>query len=218
MKLPIFQGILKGKWWIVGSGTHDCWIGCYESDKQEKMRKLLKKGSIFYDIGANVGFYTLFASELVGSEGRVYAFEPVPRNLKYLDQHLKMNKIINVTVYELAVSDHTGQTFFDEGKDPTTGKISTTGKILVNMVSLDELYIQGKIRLPDFLKIDVEGAEYQVITGAIKILKKSHPIIFLATHGKKEHQDCCRLLLEWGYSLESIDGKNIDETREILAM
>lgn len=59
MKIPISQGILKRKLWIVGSGTHDCWIECYESDKQQKIGKLLKTGDIFFDIGANVGFYTL---------------------------------------------------------------------------------------------------------------------------------------------------------------
>lgn len=218
MKIPIFQGILRGKWWIVGSGTHDCWIGCYENRKQQKMRTILKKGGVFYDIGANVGFYTLFGSSLVGPEGKVYAFEPLPRNLKYLYCHLNLNKITNVKVFECAVSNQTGQAFFDESVEPSMGKISSIGKILVNMISLDELYNEGKIIAPDSMKIDVEGAEYWVLTGALRILKNSHPIIFLATHGKKEHQDCCNFLIELGYHVESIDGKRIDETREIIAL
>lgn len=147
----------------------------------------------------------------------MYAFEPVPRNLKYLYQHLKVNKITNVTVFESAVSDHTGQTYFDESFDPSMGKISQTGKFSVNLVSLDELFTEGQIASPDFLKIDVEGAEYLVLSGAITILKKFQPMIFLATHGTKEHLDCCKLLLELGYHLESVDGKNVNETREIIA-
>ena len=145
MKIPIFQGILRGKWWIVGSGTHDCWIGCYENNKQQKMGKILKTGGIFYDIGANVGFYTLFGSSLVGPKGKVYSFEPLPRNLKYLYHHLHLNKITNVTVFECAVSNRTGQAFFDESDEPSMGKISPMGKISVNTVFLDELYDEGKI-------------------------------------------------------------------------
>ena len=71
MRMPILQGRLKGKKWIVGSSNHGCWLGSYEYEKRLVFEKTVTKGSIVFDIGAHVGFYTLLASVLVGPGGRV---------------------------------------------------------------------------------------------------------------------------------------------------
>src|SRR5579862_7724955 len=80
--LPILQGPLRGKKWVVGSGNHGCWLGSYEHDKQSLFQKTVRTGDIVYDVGANAGFYSLLASVLVGEKGQVYAFEPLPANLR----------------------------------------------------------------------------------------------------------------------------------------
>src|SRR5438128_664952 len=82
-RMRVLQGGLKGKTWIAGSCTHGCWLGTYEFEKQILFQQVVTEGSVLYDLGANVGFYTLLASSLVGSRGHVYAFEPVPNNLRY---------------------------------------------------------------------------------------------------------------------------------------
>ena len=76
MVVPILQGALRGKKWTVGSSTHGCWLGSFEYEKQKALQCAIKTGQVVYDIGANVGFYSLFASVLVGEAGHVYSFEP----------------------------------------------------------------------------------------------------------------------------------------------
>jgi hypothetical protein len=97
------------------------------------------------------------------------------------------------------------------------GKISSKGDLIVRMVTLDELFLQEQISVPNVMKIDVEGAEYLVLCGAKRLLKENSPIIFLATHGSEVHKQCCSLLQSWGYSLSSIDSSSLEHSREIVA-
>lgn len=220
MRLPILQGKLRGKRWIVGSGNHGCWLGSYEFEKQILFAKTIQTGSVVFDIGAHVGFYTLLASELVGSGGKIIAFEPLPRNIHYLKEHLRLNGCKNVTVIEAAVgSEQSNITYFEEGRNSSTGHLSSKGRLEVKAVSIDELVSKGEIPPPDFIKIDVEGAEFLVLSGAKSILTTHHPTIFLATHGIDGHRKCCMFLESLGYELQSIskNGIDLDNTDEILA-
>jgi hypothetical protein len=71
--VPILQGPLRGARWVVGSHTHGCWFGSYEADRQRAFVRLVRPGAVVYDLGANVGFYTLLAARLAGPAGRVLA-------------------------------------------------------------------------------------------------------------------------------------------------
>jgi FkbM family methyltransferase len=215
--MPILQGRLKGKRWIAGSHTHGCWLGSYEKDKQRLFEAEVKPGSIVYDIGANAGFYTLLASELVGAHGRVFAFEPLPRNIRFLNEHLRLNQVINVDVIEAAVSDRSGETLFDDSAGSAMGHLTEQGKLKVRIVKIDDLVAAGEVTPPDCLKIDVEGAEAQVLSGAQSTLKNFHPKIFLATHGPEVHRACCSLLRSLNYQLKAIGTETIDECDEVLA-
>jgi FkbM family methyltransferase len=216
-QLPILQGVLKGKRWIAGSSTHGCWAGSYEYEKQLLFTQTITKGSVVFDIGAHVGFYTLLASMLVQSQGRVFAFEPLPRNAIYLSEHVRINNISNVQIVKAAVTNTCGQLYFDDIAGNSMGKIADSGRIQVKAVSIDELVADGTIPLPNFIKIDVEGAEYLVLTGAQQTLIKAQPTLFLATHGNEVHRQCCDLLIAMGYHLSPISGKSIYNTDEILA-
>src|SRR5262245_36111858 len=88
--LRILTGPLAGKRWLSTSGTHGCWLGTYEMDLQRLIVSSLKPGDVFYDVGANVGFFSLLAASLVGSRGTVIAFEPLPRNIALLQQNLAL--------------------------------------------------------------------------------------------------------------------------------
>ncbi|MCK4735841.1 MAG: FkbM family methyltransferase, partial [Methanophagales archaeon] len=166
MVVPILQGRLKGTKWIVGSSNIECALGSYEYEKRIVFEKEVSKSSVVYDIGAHVGFYTLLASELVSGGGRVIAFEPAFRNLKYLKKHVEINHCANVKIIEAAVSDKSGISHFNEGHSSSMGHLSEDGNLTVDTVSIDKLVGAGKIPAPDYIKIDVEGAELLVLKGA----------------------------------------------------
>lgn len=217
--VPVLQGRLRSKRWIAGSGLYGHWLGTYELAKRRIFEKTVRNGGIVYDVGAHTGFYTLLASVLVRNRGHVFAFEPLPQNLFYLREHLRLNDVGNVTVIEAAVMDRAGDVAFDPGTENTfTGRISTTGDTLVKAVALDRLVQEGELPLPDYIKIDVEGAERQVLLGVRHVLKDAHPTLFLATHGKEIHRECCGLLWELGYQLQSLDGKPLENSRELMAV
>jgi len=218
MTMPILQGKLRGKKWIAGSSSHGCWLGSYEYEKRSAFEKIVGKGDIVYDIGANVGFYTLLASVLVGPNSRVFAFEPVPGNLLYLKKHLRLNRTGNVTVIEAAVSDHCGMTYFNQSTNSSMGHIALGGNLKVKTVSLDELISTGEVSIPDHIKIDVEGAEMMVLSGAKLMLAERHPTLFLATHGQDLRHQCCRFLEGLGYELRPIVGDSLEQSDEILAL
>ncbi len=215
--MTVLQGALKGKKWIAGSSTNGCWLGSYEYEKQLLLQKLIKEGDIFFDIGANAGFYTLLASSLVGKRGHVYAFEPVEENLRYLREHLLLNHSDNVTVIDAAVSESSGQSTFASGPNRSMGRLSPQGQIQVQMVTIDALIAQREVARPDFIKIDVEGGELGVLKGARLTLATFKPQIFLATHGEAVHGGCCELLKSIGYRLSSLDDRSVDNSDELFA-
>ena len=216
--LPILQGRLKGKKWIVGSGEHGYWLGWYEIGKRQAFEAEICEGAVVYDIGANVGYYSLMAAVLTGSEGHVYAFEPLPRNLAYLNKHVALNKLEDkITVLDVAVSANNGEAAFDLGASTSMGHLAESGEIKVRQVRLDDLLTSGEIQPPDYMKIDVEGAEAEVLAGARTILEKYHPILFLDTHNREAHHATVALLIEMNYELQCLDGKPLAESKELIA-
>ncbi len=81
--VPVLTGPMKGARWVVGAGTNGCWLGTYEPRTRHWLQAVLGRGRVFFDIGANVGFFTLLASRIVGEEGAVVAFEPLPATQEY---------------------------------------------------------------------------------------------------------------------------------------
>lgn len=218
LTMPIWQGELRGKKWIAGSSNHGCWLGSYECDKQTLIARSVEQGTVFFDIGAHVGFYTLLASILVGDAGKVFAFEPLPRNLEYLKKHLDVNGIQNVTIFDAAVSNRSGKAQFAEAPNSSMGSLVDEGMLTVDVVSLDELLASERVPHPHYMKIDVEGAEMSVLEGASTLLAEACPTIFLATHGRKVHAQCISLLQSLGYICRPLDEtKKLDDCDEIIA-
>ncbi len=214
--LPIMQGVLKGKKWVKGSSINGCWLGTYEADKQIMFQNYIKPGLIVYDIGANAGFYTLLTSVLTGNTGKVFAFEPVPKNCEYVKRHIKLNNLTNVTIIEKAVSDKSEKLKFSLSTNPSMGHLSDSGEIEVETISLDQFVENGNPK-PDLIKMDIEGAELRALKGALKTLKGNKPVIFLATHNKEFHLGCIDLLKSIGYKLKPIDSIDLNECSELIA-
>ena len=212
--IPILTGPSRGLKWVSGSGTHGCWLGTYERDRQQRLLEVLKPGQCFLDIGANVGFYSLLASRIVGAAGQVHSFEPFPRNVDYLKRHVEMNRLPNVTVYPVALSDGPDRTMsFATSINPSSGHLSATvltpNQIEVDVTSLDALWKRNAFPKPAVIKIDVEGAEFSVLNGGRHMLHACRPIILLAGHGTAVQEQCCELLRNWGYRIQiDRDGKN----------
>ena len=216
LTVPVLQGPLKGKKWIVGSHVHGCWLGSYEVEIQLRLLQQVRPGNIFYDIGANVGFYSLLAA-LVCDPGQVCAFEPVPANLAYLRKHLELNHLTNVHVFPMAISDTTGMGSFYLSKTRATGRLEADGNVRVQISSLDALIQRKNLPPPDCIKMDIEGAEFRALLGAKECFARHHPKLFLATHGATVHADCCRLLSDWQYKYESTSKQPEDDGSGLFA-
>ncbi|HKW61702.1 MAG TPA: FkbM family methyltransferase [Candidatus Acidoferrum sp.] len=176
---------------------------------QKRIARELRPGAVFYDVGANVGFYSLLASALV-APSPVYAFEPLPTNASYLRKHLELNRIRNVELFELAISDETRTAFFTTEETRAMGKLEPGGNLSVQTATLDALLREQRLAPPDFIKMDIEGEEYRALQGAKECFSRHRPKLFLATHGRKVHDVCCDLLAAWSYEWEYTSSPSVD--------
>lgn len=204
--MKIRRGPARGLRWIAGSSNHGCWLGTYELDKQAALARFIRPGMTVYDVGAQAGFYTLMFSRLVGDRGRVIAFEPCPYEARHLLDHVRMNALANVTVIEAAVSDQAGLAGFTFDRPRTENALGETAgaSFQVPTVSLDQ--ICAAMPAPDLVKIDVEGAEAAVLTGASHMLRCHRPTVFVALHSPEQRRLCAMRLRESGYAIKCLDG------------
>lgn len=205
--VPFLQRSMSGMRWILGSGPHSCWLGIAELSKRRLFEKNVSNGQTVIDVGANVGYYSLMSSKLVGPSGKVLALEPSPRNYQLLCTHLSLNKVSNVSTFKLALSDQCGIARFSADIDPVAQRLSESGNIEVHQVTLDQFVADHSIEAIDIIKIDVEGAELKVLKGAQGVLRKHRPKLFVETHDRfeaKVHENCKDFLEKQGYEVQEI--------------
>lgn len=164
-----------------------------------------KLGMTVVDAGAHIGLYTIKASKRVGAKGKVISVEPDPRNFKLLKENVQLNKLENVVLINLALSDFCGKNIFYECLDPSLSGLTPSSESpiykpkLTEICTLDELLKSMGIREIDWLKIDVEGAESKVILGGFSILKNSeHVKILIESH----NEDCVKILKKIGFKIK----------------
>jgi FkbM family methyltransferase len=213
----IRSGALRGFRWIAGSAPHGSWLGTYESHVQRLFCEKVKPGDIVFDIGANVGFFTLLASKLVGSNGHVYAFEPLPRNLSYIEEHIRLNGVMNVTVKPIAIASASGSASFGDGENDSQGRLSEKGEHHVATASLDDLIANGIAPMPAFIKMDIEGAESDALGGAKSLLDAAGLTIVLSTHGHIQQEQCWSALEQAQFHLQLLRDGAADGDYLILA-
>ena len=136
---------------------------------------LIRAGDIVLDIGAHTGMWSIPLAKIVGDSGHVYAFEPEDLGYNAIRRNTKINLLNNITVINMAVTDKEGTTSFYIRPDKDTHSVfeKTTApsplgvqrKIIINTSSVDKMIENGIIKQPDFVKIDVEGAELMVLNG-----------------------------------------------------
>lgn len=182
--VTICNGVGAGLKFNAGSSNPDYALGTNEYPVQQALARYLKPGDTFYDIGANIGFFTVIGARLVGSTGRVYAFEPVPENAASLQRNADLNQFHHVTVFGKAVSRSQGKGELLLTHHPGGATLSIAdhppdmkGTIAIDLVSIDHLIAQQKLAPPAVVKIDVEGAELDVLHGMSQTIKEFKPAI-----------------------------------------
>lgn len=190
--LPIIGGINKGlKIYASPYNQLSLIIGSYEKDTQKTIAKFVKKGDTVLDVGANIGYFTLSLSKIVGDTGQVYSFEAIPDTATELQKNCTLNHLTNVRIFNNAVSSKEDEVSFlipEGGSNHAMAsmiwhkKDSSAKKVICQSIVLDN-FPNTKNLHPQFIKIDVEGAEALVLKSMNSIIQKSAPIIFIECSG-----------------------------------
>ncbi|MDP9173953.1 MAG: FkbM family methyltransferase [Planctomycetota bacterium] len=202
--VAIQRGIGAGLKFQAGESNFGYIIGTSEPDTQSAMQAHLKPGDAFWDIGCNVGFLTVIGARLVGSKGSVYSFDPIPNHVELTRHNAEVNKFDHVQVFQNAVASSAGKVKFAVAAIPSQSTLVADGftkegatSIEVETVTVDQLVHEKGLRPPNVVKIDVEGAEVEVLRGMCNVLRERRPVIILDTHCT--HVECAALLTEAGY-------------------
>lgn len=188
-------------------------LGNFESKETKYVRSILKMGDTAMDIGGNFGWYTLLFSQLVGASGQVHTFEPIPRTFKILQENCKLNHADNVILNQMAVGNSLGE------KELYLPDIGSSGSFQLHtyktsydtfqaqIITLDEYVANPKINPIKLIKADIEGAELEMLQGAVNVLQMSPQPIWLIEIQEKScslfghsTQDIFDLMGDFGYS------------------
>ncbi len=208
--IRIPSGVNKGFRWVCGSSIQRCWFGTYEMEKQDFVARAVRPGMTVWDVGANVGFYTLAFARLVGGAGSVYAFEPMAANVAYLLRHVEMNGLINVKIIQTALGGSDEIVGFSATRASSQGSVTDRGRnYLIPAMTPGNFLKTFPESLPHLIKLDIEGAEGAVLAAAEPLLVEHSPDILLALHGREQEEKCRALLTRIGYRLFYTDGAEV---------
>jgi FkbM family methyltransferase len=185
------------------NGDHEPWI-------QELLKAELRSGDCYYDLGAHTGFFSLIASRFVGPFGRIVAFEPDPQNAAAFKANIAKNGLTQVTVVEMAVWSSSGPVAFEPATDSsnrTQGYVSSGADarfngVSVSAVRLDDFVLSEGYPTPRFIKMDVEGAEWEALRGARRLLTEAQPKLLCEVHDPAQMSQIRTYLESLGYMAE----------------
>jgi len=184
-------------------------------DEFHFIKRYVRNENTVFDVGANIGIYTLWLSQFVGPSGRLFAFEPDPRNHQRCMENIRRNRLQAAIVEQLALSNRVGKLQFSVGEDLENHLIpqgaTSNSAVYVQATTQDEYCRSHQIDRIDFMKIHVEGAELMVLRGASEILARGGVGVMqlelndaLKRYGI-QRCDVVELLAEHGYSLYTYD-------------
>jgi FkbM family methyltransferase len=168
------------------------YIGGAEKEVYEYLHKTITAKDIFFDIGANAGFYSLLA---IQKGATVHAFEPIPSTFKLLEQNTEGKSI---SLHPVAVSSATGTVRMKQNGSSGLNRVDSNGNTVVQTITLDEFGV-----VPTIVKVDVEGHELAAFQGAERILREHKPIIVAEISDASAIDFLCSL----GYT-QTLLGKN----------
>jgi FkbM family methyltransferase len=197
------------------------WTGTYEMPLATCLAEMVPEGAIAYDIGGWHGFYTGVMAARGAKE--VHVFEPLPDNVERIDTLKALNPEFRIDVHPYALGDRDGSAELVVMPNTSMAKLVESefqkevlapNRIQVRVAKLDTLVSAGEIPPPALIKMDVEGAELKVLNGAVNLLKRFQPIIFVEVHSPALLTKCESALKAVGYEVCNPDGTWLD-TSEI---
>jgi FkbM family methyltransferase len=212
----IHSGEAKGLWLKLDPRWHRSYLeGSHETGIQSLLRDLLRPGDAFYDVGAHIGFFSIIAARLVGRDGRVFAFEAAPENVEALEQNARKNDLRQIVINPVAIWSKCGNLTFGR---PYSGALagaildaSCQGscgpeclQIQVPTITLD--HFAESHCAPKVIKIDVEGAEAEVLKGATRLVEQSRPALICEVHNQPAAASVQAWLANNGYQFEWMAG------------
>lgn len=201
LQTQYFECFTSEQYFLMGSA--------FETMVQSALPRLLKPRSVAFDIGANAGFWSLVFSILVGPNGRVFAFEPSPKNLLRLERNLQINNKENISPVQKAISDVEGSaSFLENGSESHiqhSASSSAGGSIQVSTVRLDDFVYRDNHARPDLLKIDIEGHAGPCLMGAERVLAESKPYILCEIHHPEELSQVGEILKQHSYRVMPLE-------------
>ena len=213
-------GVAKGARWTLFPWSA-YWRGGFEVPLQQALIELGDlSGKSCWDLGAHYGLYSVGLARRVGPTGQVAAFEPNPLSYGRLERHRRMNELSWMKTFQSAVSDHAGSgEFYTYGRLESTethlpfeGEIRSADcqPIAVSLVRLDDLVAKGVIRIPDLIKVDVEGHARKALEGARESIIKGRPVIVVAFHSTGEVEGTRAVLGPLGYTCKRVETTSED--------
>ena len=197
-------------------------ISSYEHEEQQAVQRILAhmQPTSVWDVGANIGIWSLFFTTLCPSSAEIRCFEPDPKNLEFLRMNMLRNNIGNWLIRAVALSSREGVgTFYSDPVSGATGSLelesdfvgkhfnAVRGAYLVDLATIDSEIASGATP-PEFMKIDVEGHELEVLEGAKETLRRYRPILIFET--TQNHSQVAKFLRTLDYDLVNLNGELID--------
>jgi FkbM family methyltransferase len=211
--LQIPDGLGKGLWAHLDPRYEAIYAeGQYEQPIQRVLSAQLQPSSVFYDVGAHVGIVSMFGAQLVGAKGAVFAFEAEPENTGRIEEHLRRNNLEQIRVIPRAVWSSPGllrfgrasaQSSRNQGAVVPDSAASGESTIEVKAVSLDDFAKENPF--PTLIKIDVEGAEADVLRGSEELFARAKPVLICEVHHAQAAEEVTRWLLARGYAFEWLE-------------
>ena len=197
----------------MGISSEIALYGIREPESTKMIQKVVKDGDVVLEIGANRGYYALMESKLVGKNGKVYCIEPLPENVEHLKKNIELNGYNNMEVYQLAIGDKNGTASMSISSHSNLGSLMDkkdsriVGSLKVKLVTLDN-FLKEK-RFPDFIRMDVEGYEYNIIKGMMNVLKSNKPLkMFIEVHphimNKGQTTFVLKSMMEHGFKTKKV--------------
>lgn len=208
-------------------------LGLWETESLRFLSRLLSEGGflrddmVVADMGANIGFFSLWFSRLLGNcKGTIIAFEPNPQVLQILKKNLSINGAENVKVFDIACSDKDGTTEFFMGNHHHISSLieSWAGegkvipkKVLVNTSTIDSFFRGGTqaSRKPDFIKMDIEGSGIFALKGCDECVREKRPLIWIESHTPDEDKAISDLIVKFDYFAYRINDRHIVKERTL---
>lgn len=203
------------------------WSGTYEHDFVAALCDRVRPNNVCYDIGGYRG-YVSGAMALSGAS-KVIVFEPLPTNQGALQRLCYLNPDLPIEVVPAAIGNINGSTRLKQMADTSMAKLADSSfqhelaslaELEVAIRRIDSLVEDRNIPPPDIVKIDVEGAELEVLKGATNVFETSRPLIFLEAHSAALEQDCSQKLMRLGYNVSRLDNDLVstEQTRHLVCL